>query len=216
MARVRVSIQAGRCDTPAPLEYPASAKTGLADVVRRARRSAPRELVSSFSGEATGKRTHRNCSAGKESVCTPGASVSARAVLRLHVFERRGLAQGPVVAASIAGAVLSGGSPQGEVKDTHLDCFGESERSSSAQSIGPCSAARFKCSRVHASPNLNFFRSVSKPGVARKPTPSSSTCERFLEIARKLMAVTVLPKSSASSKFGGACTLRRTSSCSGT
>src|ERR1700679_904313 len=211
MARVPVPVQARRCGAPPALEYSAPAATRLADVVRCARRSAARELVSSLSGEAAGERTHRNGVAGKESLREQAAAVSARAVLRLHLFERRGIGQGLVVAGSIVGAVLSGGSPQGALAACYFDCLGGSERSSSAQSIGPCSAARFKCSRVHESPNLNFFKSVSKAGVARNPTPSSSTAERFLEIVRKLMAVTVLPKSSACSKLGGACTLRRTS-----
>src|ERR1700735_101356 len=124
MARVPVPVQAGRCGAPPALEYSAPAATRLADVVRCARRSAARELVSSLSGEAAGERTHRNGVAGKESLPRQAAAVSACAVLRLHLFERRGIGQGLVVAASIVGAVLSGGSPQGALAAFLLRLFG--------------------------------------------------------------------------------------------
>src|ERR1700691_6162893 len=114
MARVRVSVQAWRRGSPSPLEHPAPAKTGLADVVRRAGRSAASELVSALSGAAAAKRAHRDGVAAKKSFRGKGAAVYPRAVLRLHLFQPRGNAPGFVVAAARGGAVLSGSAPDGE------------------------------------------------------------------------------------------------------
>src|ERR1700691_3248286 len=112
MARVPVPVQAGRSGAPPALEYSAPAATGLADVVRRARRSAARELGSSLFGKAAGKRSLRNSLARKDPLRRQGAAVSACAVLRLHLFEQRGIAKGLVVATPPGGPVLSGGAAQ--------------------------------------------------------------------------------------------------------
>src|ERR1700683_1053275 len=122
MAGVRLSVQAGRSGGPPALGYFAPDATGLADVVRRARRSAARELVSSLFGKAAGKRTLRNSLARKEPFRRQGAAVSACAVLRLHLFEQRGIAKGLVVAAPLGGPVLSGGAAQAEV-DRAWHCY---------------------------------------------------------------------------------------------
>src|ERR1700736_6513716 len=97
MARLRILVQARRCRAPPPLEHPASAAPGLADVVRRARRPGAPAVVFAFPRTVARERTHSDRATGKESLSRQAADLCARAVLRLHLCRQRGKGEGAMV-----------------------------------------------------------------------------------------------------------------------
>src|SRR5262249_12077495 len=91
------------------LKHPPPAASGLADVLRRARRPGAPRLVFAVRRAATAERTRSNGIAGKKSLSRQAAGLCARAVLRLQLCRRQGKGEGPMVEAEVAGAVLSRG-----------------------------------------------------------------------------------------------------------
>src|SRR5271170_7331691 len=103
MARLRIPLQARRRHAPPAMEHPASAAARLADVVRRARRSATRAVVFALSRPPARERALGYGASGDEPLSRQAADLCAGAVLRLYVCRKRRAFGGPMVGPPIAG-----------------------------------------------------------------------------------------------------------------